>query len=142
MGGVEDGGGGGAEGGARDVELELGGGGGGAGGILAVDDVGIVAVDDGFLDAGGGIGGFFPVGGGGFGLFITEGISDVLAAPEGIVGRRLFFNAATLGGALGGSGGAPPGAVGFSKDGPLGAGAVGILGAELFLVSFVSGSES
>jgi len=46
------------------LRFDVGGGGGGAGGALANEDVG-------FLEAGGGIGGFLPTGGGGFGLDIA-----------------------------------------------------------------------
>lgn len=66
----------------------------------------------------------------------------MLAACPGTVGRRVFFSAATSGGAPGGKGGGAPGAVGLNRDGPFGVGALGILGAELFRVSSVSGSES
>lgn len=61
------------------------------------------------------------------------------------LGRKLFFNAATFGGAgaaaEGGNGGAPPGGFGAAPFGAGGRGAAGVLGAEGFL-EFVSGSES
>lgn len=97
------------------------------------------AADEGFREAGGGIGGFFPTGGGGFGLLMDT------VEPESWLyglGRRLFFNAATFGGgggaaADGGNGGAPGGR---GAD-PFGmGGAFGELEDGLRLL--VSGSES
>lgn len=100
----------------------------------------MVVVDDGFRLAGGGIGGFFPIGGGGLGF--ESAISGRLAEE---VGRRLLFNAAILGGTGaapdGGNGGAPPGGLSPAALGAGGGGALGVLGADDFL-AFVSGSES
>lgn len=128
--GAPDPGKGGADDGAR---LDESGGGGGADGI---DD----AVDEGFRDEGGGIGGFLPIGGGGLGLEML--ISGLDCVPPG-VGLRLCFNAATDGicgaAAEGGKGGTPPGAL---KAFPTGGGG-GALGAPADdFLAFVSGSES
>lgn len=133
FGALEGGGRGGADGGAGLVDT---GGGGGAEGSAGVVD----GAADGFRLAGGGMGGFFPIGGGGFGF--ESAASGRLAVD---VGRRLLFNAATLGGRGaafdGGNGGAPPGGLNPPPFGAGGGGAAGVLGAEDFL-ELVSGSES
>lgn len=98
---------------------------------------------EGFREVGGGIGGFLPIGGGGFFECPISGRDAEL------VGRRLFLSEATdgiCGAALGGVGGATPGIAGGSPPGlgggaPLGlAGGAGADGASFFGV--VSGSES
>lgn len=149
------GGAGGADGGvgacrARGAGGGLGalGGGGGAAEGAGLDDgrggscVGRFSIDleanpDGFRDAGGGMGGFLPIGGGGFGFDRAS-----LSRDSELVGRRLLFSAATEGGRGadpgGGGGGAAPGLGGgcpFVIEGAL------ETGAETFL-AFVSGSES
>ena len=100
----------------------------------------MVAVEEDFRDAGGGMGGFLPIGGGGLGF--ERGRSEVLAAEAGL---RLFFNAATLGGegavTEGGKGGRPPGGLGALPLGAVGGGALGVAVGGDFL-EFVSGSES
>jgi hypothetical protein len=66
---------------------------------------------DGFLDEGGGIGGFLPVGGAGFGF---DGV-DPVEEMEDTDDRRLFLNCptfGTIGAAPGGRGGAEPGSLG------------------------------
>ena len=135
FGALDEGGGSGAEGGARLDDEDVGGAG------ETEFGLGGIAVDDGLRDAGGGIGGFLPIGGGGLGFEIEN--SGVLATE---VGRRLLFNAATLGGVgaapEGGKGGAPPGGEGAAPFGAGGGGAaLGVEGDEDFL-ELVSGSES
>jgi hypothetical protein len=68
---------------------------------------------DGFLEDGGGIGGFLPIGGAGFGF---EGV-DPVEEIEDTEDRRLFLNCPTLGTA-----GATPGGGGGAEPGSLGAG--------------------
>jgi len=84
---------------------------------------------DGLREAGGGIGGFFP-GGGGFGLEPMSYIECVDATEEG---RKLFLSAA-----MDGFGGGRPPGIGGAFPGGFGAAARGGLGAEL---RDVSGSE-
>lgn len=97
------------------------------------------AKPDGFREAGGGIGGFLPMGGGGFGLFCAVSGNECE-----LVGRRLFFNAATEGGnpgaAPGGRGGGA--APGLGGGWPLDFGMVGAFAAGGLFLEFVSGSES
>ena len=124
MGGAE-GGGGGAErlaGGGFGAEP---GGRGGGGGALRGCGEGTEADGarpDGFREAGGGIGGFLPIGG--FGLndppLSDEEVVDVVRVDTIDVGRRLFFSAATFGiagAAPGGGGGANPGILGGAPGG-------------------------
>lgn len=106
------------DGGGRGA-IEGGGGGGGAGGAGEVDFGGSTGAEggggcgarpDGFRDDGGGIGGFFPIGGG----FGFEETSEADPTDCG-TGRRLFLSAETEGlltGAGGGAGGRPGGAPG------------------------------
>lgn len=113
-----------------------GGGGGGGGGAPAGDDVG-------FLEAGGGMGGFFPIGGGGLGLEMAISGVECVACAEG---RRLFFNAATPpgrgGAAPGGGGGAPGGPGGLGGTAPGTGGAAPLGGGVDTLRDVGSGSES
>ena len=85
------------------------------------------------------MGGFLPIGGGGFGFVANGGLEFTLATE----GRRLFLSAATPGGggaaAEGGNGGAPPGGRSAKPFGGAG-GALGALPGELR--ALVSGSES
>ena len=126
-----------ADDGRRGALIEDEGGGGGAGGTDGVED--------GFLDAGGGMGGFLPIGGGGFG-FPSPCISGVELVVEGL-GRRLFLKDATPAGggggggatAEGGRGGAPPGSLGAA---PFGKGGFGGVLLDTARREFVSGSES
>jgi hypothetical protein len=97
-----------------------GGGGGGPGGCEeAVTDC-VSAIPDGLRDAGGGMGGFLPIGGG-FGLNeaalsdedVVE-VVEVVSVEANEIGRRLFFSWATegiAGAALGGGGGGAPGGI-------------------------------
>lgn len=107
---------GGAPGGTGGVDriggrgADEGGGGGALGGTRLVVEAEVSADrPEGFRDAGGGIGGFLPIGGGfGFGG-VTSGAEAVDTMDDGL---RLFRSAAILGGAgaaPGGGGGAPPG---------------------------------
>lgn len=98
------------------------------------------ASPEGFRDVGGGIGGFFPSGGG-LGLkdppLSEDEVVEVVSVETIDDGRRLFFHAAmdgTAGAALGGRGGAEPGTRGGAPGG-LGAEAAGGLGAVLFVLS-------
>lgn len=104
-------------------------------GLLARGAGGGIVAPEGFREAGGGRGGFLPIGGGGFGF--ESGRSGVECVVLGAAGRRCDFNPATLGGRgaaeEGGKGGAPPGGLGAAPFG----GAGGLLAREL-----VSGSES
>jgi hypothetical protein len=116
------------------------GGGGGAVGGTGESCGGVGASPEGFLDAGGGRGGFFPIGGAGFGF--PARLKDENDAEEfGLsdCDRKLFLNAATppgaWGAAPGGNGGAEPGTrggapIGFRLDPPIGG-----RGAELRVVS-------
>lgn len=122
-------------GGARDVERALGGrgalpGGGGGGGADGIDDVGRSAgegmLPDGFRDAGGGIGGFLPIGGG---LGFESGTAGAEAVDAIEEGRRLFLNAEIAGFWGVGGGGAALGGVGADPGG-FGAEAAGGLGAD------------
>jgi hypothetical protein len=126
VGGREGGGGGVDRTGGRGADP---GGGGGAVGGIGESCGGVGARPDGLRDAGGGKGGFLPIGGAGFGFparlkeeneAVEFGLSDC--------DRRLFRNAATpgAGGAdPGGNGGAEPGIrggafIGFKVDPPIG----------------------
>jgi hypothetical protein len=94
----------------------------------------------GFLDAGGGIGGFFPIGGGGLGFECA--ISGVECEACG-VGRNEFLRADTPpggGGAAPGGGGGAPGGLGAAPGGKGGAAALG--GGVETLLDVGSGSES
>jgi hypothetical protein len=87
---------------------------GGGGGAAAGKDE---ATDpDGFLDAGGGRGGFFPIGGAGLGFGGVDPVDDIEDTEE----RKPLRNCATLGtvGAEpGGRRGAPPGTLGAEGTG-------------------------
>ncbi|KAK0291400.1 hypothetical protein LTS00_008400 [Friedmanniomyces endolithicus] len=125
--GAPEGGKGGADGGARLL-------------CPGVDGtVGNTDIEEGLREAGGGMGGFLPIGGGGFGFVENGGLEFTLATE----GRRLFLSAATPGGggaaAEGGNGGAPPGGRNTKPFGGAG-GALGALPGELR--ALVSGSES
>lgn len=122
-----DAGGGGGGGGAEGVET--GGGGGGAlpgtGGARTGEGAGGGGARlDGFRDEGGGIGGFFPIGGGGLGFPLILATEDGRDSP-----RRALIPGRTPGGAGGAEGGAPGG---------FGAAPRGSAGAE---ARFDSGSE-
>lgn len=125
---ADDGGGGGVERagaiGGRGAALG-GGGGGGAAGVAA-------AIPDGFLEVGGGIGGFFPSGGG-FGFEVGISGADAVEAMDD--GRRLFRSAEMAG--FGGRGTAP-GIGGAGAPGGRGAVPVGGRGGFALLLS---GSE-
>ncbi|KAK1037253.1 hypothetical protein LTR33_016251, partial [Friedmanniomyces endolithicus] len=101
--------------------------------------VGNTDTEEGLREAGGGMGGFLPIGGGGFGFVANGGLEFTLATE----GRRLFLSADTPGGggaaAEGGNGGAPPGGRSAKPFGGAG-GALGALPGELR--ALVSGSES
>ncbi|KAK0863749.1 hypothetical protein LTR87_016060 [Friedmanniomyces endolithicus] len=101
--------------------------------------VGNTDTEEGLREAGGGMGGFLPIGGGGFGFVANGGLEFTLATE----GRRLFLGADTPGGggaaAEGGNGGAPPGGRSAKPFGGAG-GALGALPGELR--ALVSGSES
>lgn len=115
------------------------GGRGGAVGGIGDNCGGVEAKPEGFLEAGGGRGGFLPIGGAGFGF--PNALWDENEAEEfGLsdCDLKLFRNAATpgaVGAAPGGNGGAEPGIrggppVGFNVDPPMGG-----RGAELRIVS-------
>lgn len=96
--------------------------GGGGGGAAAGAGAGTA---EGFLDAGGGIGGFLPTGRGGLGLLAAKSVVESEACD---VGRELFLRAATPpggGGANPGGGGGAPGGLGAAPLGGNGAGAFG-----------------
>lgn len=96
--------------------------------------------DVGFLDAGGGMGGFFPMGGGGLGL--ETAISGFEYEACG-VGRTEFLSADTApgrGGAAPGGRGGAPGGLGAAPPGTGGAAALG--GGVDTLLDDGSGSES
>ena len=107
-----------------------GGGGGGTGGCEDGDTDCVSAMPDGLRDAGGGMGGFLPIGGG-FGLNSTAlSDEDVVEVVEVVrfeaneTGRRLFFSWATegiAGAAPRGGGGGPPGGIGAAMEGGCGA---------------------
>lgn len=130
---------GGIEGGGGGVDLAGGGRGaedGGTGGAEGGADA-CVDNEEGFLDAGGGSGGFLPIGGAGLG-FEERSKEDTEASDDG---RKLFLKFATDGNAgaePGGSGGADPGSLGALPPGGGGACPMGGLGAEFL---DVSGSE-
>jgi hypothetical protein len=108
-------------------------GGGGGGGAPIKEDVG-------FLDAGGGIGGFFPIGGGGLGLEIAISGVEYEACGDG---RKEFLSADTppgSGGAAPGGRGGAPGGLGAAPPGLGGATALG--GGVDTLRDEGSGSES
>lgn len=113
------------------LKLEAGGGRGGGAPIKA---------DVGFLDAGGGIGGFFPMGGGGLGLEMAISGVDCEAWGDG---RKVFLSADTppgSGGAAPGGRGGAPGGLGAAPPGGRGAAAFG--GGVDTLRDVGSGSES
>lgn len=96
--------------------------------------------DVGFLDAGGGMGGFFPIGGGSFGL--ETAISGVECEACG-GGRKEFLRADTPpggGGAAPGGRGGAPGGLGAAPPGTGGAAPLG--GGDDTLRDEGSGSES
>ena len=103
-----------------------GGGRGGPGGCGDCDTDCVSVMPDGLRDAGGGIGGFLPIGGG-FGLneavLSDEDVVDVVevvSVEANETGRRLLFNCATegtAGAAPGGGGGGAPGGVGAAIGG-------------------------
>jgi len=118
-----------------------GGGGGGTGGCEdGVTDC-VSAMPDGLRDAGGGIGGFLPIGGG-FGLNGTAlSDEDVVEVVEEVsveaneTGRRLLFSWATegiAGAAPGGGGGGPPGSIGAAMGGGRGAVRFDVSGSERY----------
>lgn len=91
---------------------------------------------DGFREAGGGIGGFLPIGGGGLGFAWAISGSEFV-----LIGLRLSFRAATAGIA----GAAPGGGRGGAAPGLGGGAALGLVGTFVgggFLLELVSGSES
>lgn len=117
--GAPAGGGGGAAGGAG-AEND-GGGGGAAGGVGANDDGIGTKVVEGFRPVGGGIGGFFPVGGAGLGFNDIESEEDDTDKGDG---RILLVLKAATGPAAPGIGGAgDPGGLGALPGGGRGVGA-------------------
>lgn len=112
------------------------------GGIGGGGGAAFATFDEGFRDAGGGIGGFLPIGGGaGFGL---GGMRSDVECDGCAAGRRLLFSAATLGGtgAAPGGGGGAPGGLGAEPLGIGGAAARGGGAGLEALRDVVSGSES
>jgi hypothetical protein len=96
--------------------------------------------DVGFLDDGGGIGGFFPIGGGGLGL--ETAISGVECEAWGD-GRKEFLSADTLPGSGGAAPGGRCGAPGGLGAAPPGGGGAAALGGGVDTLRDVcSGSES
>lgn len=127
-GGIE-GGGGGVERSGGGLGADAGGGGGTEDGVNETIGDGVGANPDGFREAGGGIGGFFPIGGG---LGFEDMSKEDSEADD--AGLRLFRNCITDGadGAEpGGRGGADPGTRGALPLGGLGAAPIGGRGAEL-----------